>query len=526
MSGIISESGHGMGPMRLSRVSQVLDFGLMGSNQYAMFAEWARHLKEMSNNAERWGPFGSLAMKSVNIFLIVFVVGCGVVPKRGGGSNSPANAPVEEVSPTSTVLGNKDDGQSGEVTLALSVESLPACDESRRNRLFYALQEQAFYACSDEANWNRMDLKGEAGARGPAGDSCSVSSEGLITCGESSYLVPAAEAGAQGPAGPSGERGEQGREGPSGPVGPRGLSSLIRIDSEPQGSNCTSGGQKILTGIDDNGDGVLQADEEDSAAILCNGASGSPGQTGEAGVTALTSVSDEPSGPNCIFGGKRFEAGLDNGDGGGSSGDGILSAGEVDHTGYVCDSEHRLGLYSASDELIGAVSLIDTIDFGGPNSDSTSRVALVSSGGQQTLFFLGKIGYISSTIYRATSGNIFFEEVGCAGQAYAQLNYGQFFGNTSPQSYLRKLPNLLYALGDQVGQGLSGGWSVDSHQVVRTGESVNATYASYLSCQSGTCTEFAELTCGNSASTISGYPVDVIESPVFPGWLGVGWYMK
>ena len=45
----------------------------------------------------------------------------------------------------------------------------------------------------------------------------------------------------------------------------------------------------------------------------------------------------ESPGVNCADGGQKTESGLDNGDGGGTARDGILQAGEVDTTIYLCD---------------------------------------------------------------------------------------------------------------------------------------------------------------------------------------------
>ncbi len=44
----------------------------------------------------------------------------------------------------------------------------------------------------------------------------------------------------------------------------------------------------------------------------------------------------EPAGQNCQAGGSRIDFGLDNGDGGGTANDGVLSSGEIDQTSYLC----------------------------------------------------------------------------------------------------------------------------------------------------------------------------------------------
>jgi len=62
-----------------------------------------------------------------------------------------------------------------------------------------------------------------------------------------------------------------------GPTGATGLSSLIATNTEPAGSNCPFGGTKITTGLDDNGDQILDEAEIDSTAYVCNGEPGPAG---------------------------------------------------------------------------------------------------------------------------------------------------------------------------------------------------------------------------------------------------------
>ena len=48
------------------------------------------------------------------------------------------------------------------------------------------------------------------------------------------------------------------------------LESLVDINVEPAGSNCPNGGERVDTGIDDNGDGILQANEIDDTNFICD----------------------------------------------------------------------------------------------------------------------------------------------------------------------------------------------------------------------------------------------------------------
>jgi hypothetical protein len=72
-------------------------------------------------------------------------------------------------------------------------------------------------------------------------------------------------------------------QGPPGSQGAQGLTSLILTSVEPVGSNCTDGGVKIMTGVDDNNDGSLETSEVDATNYICNGVAGPPGQPGSFG---------------------------------------------------------------------------------------------------------------------------------------------------------------------------------------------------------------------------------------------------
>ncbi|MBI4082735.1 MAG: hypothetical protein HY423_09005 [Candidatus Lambdaproteobacteria bacterium] len=107
------------------------------------------------------------------------------------------------------------------------------------------------------------------------------------------------------------------------------------------------GGITVETGIDDNGNGVLDAAEVDATQIVCNGAPGAtgvPGSAGSSGASALanaTAVAANPTANNgvdgCISGGIKIEIGLDDGTPSGTAGNGILEKGEIDQTWYVCN---------------------------------------------------------------------------------------------------------------------------------------------------------------------------------------------
>ncbi|MGC3998926.1 MAG: MYXO-CTERM sorting domain-containing protein [Anaeromyxobacter sp.] len=122
----------------------------------------------------------------------------------------------------------------------------------------------------------------------------------------------------------------------------------LTVTDDVVGSACDAygnGGQRVLSGIDDGAgggtadDGQLQPGEVRSTTIICNGGDGGPGQPGTDGNAALV-VTDDLVGSACDAygnGGQRIRTGLDDGDGGGIAGDGVLQAGEVESTTIVCN---------------------------------------------------------------------------------------------------------------------------------------------------------------------------------------------
>ncbi len=80
------------------------------------------------------------------------------------------------------------------------------------------------------------------------------------------------EPGNNGKDGDKGEAGENGDDGAKGDQGEAGKNALTKVSDEPQDTeNCDGhGGKKIETGIDDNGNGILDEDEVDSVEYICN----------------------------------------------------------------------------------------------------------------------------------------------------------------------------------------------------------------------------------------------------------------
>ncbi|MGH7884225.1 MAG: DUF7151 family protein [Thermodesulfobacteriota bacterium] len=86
--------------------------------------------------------------------------------------------------------------------------------------------------------------------------------------------------------------------------------ALFDISDEPAGANCADGGVRIDEGLDTNGNSVLDPGEINDTTFVCNGGDGTDGSN------ALVNVTPEPAGANCANGGNKIDTGLDtSGDG-------------------------------------------------------------------------------------------------------------------------------------------------------------------------------------------------------------------
>jgi len=87
-------------------------------------------------------------------------------------------------------------------------------------------------------------------------------------------------------------------------------------------------------------------------------------------VAALVLTSDEPPGLECAEGGVRIDTGLDNGEGGGIAGNGILELGEIHRTSFACNgtsprSPNCLTLHNTTPNAPSGVYTIDPDLHGG-----------------------------------------------------------------------------------------------------------------------------------------------------------------
>ncbi len=148
--------------------------------------------------------------------------------------------------------------------------------------------------------------------------------------------------------GTQGRNGTDGTDGTDGTNGTNGKNSLIDFVTEPAGTNCANGGYKVLSGIDQNGNGVLDASEVQVTKYLCNGTNGNGG-TGGNGKNSLISFVTEGAGSNCTSGGYKVMSGVD------TNGNNVLDDSEVQSTKYICNGdEGRVSLVSVVAEAAGA----------------------------------------------------------------------------------------------------------------------------------------------------------------------------
>lgn len=183
-------------------------------------------------------------------------------------------------------------------------------------------------------------------------------------------------------------------------AGADGIGSLVDITDEPAGSNCALGGLRVQTGRDDDGDGVLSSAEVDITSYACDGANGADGrgnnairlfdeapgavcanggtriETGPdtnangvlddaevtsttfacsaAAQTSLVSITEEPSGTNCLNGGQRVDSGFD------LNFDGVLSSLEITQTAFVCSSVPTVPIgFSTPSDLGSTLATVD-----------------------------------------------------------------------------------------------------------------------------------------------------------------------
>lgn len=116
------------------------------------------------------------------------------------------------------------------------------------------------------------------------------------------------------------------------------INNLVNVSAELAGSStiCANGGSRVDVGLDTNANGSLDASEISQTSYSCNGADGANGTNGSDGGSSLVIVTPEAAGNNCVNGGQQIRAGAD------ANTNGTLEPGEVASTTYVCDGADGL----------------------------------------------------------------------------------------------------------------------------------------------------------------------------------------
>jgi hypothetical protein len=109
--------------------------------------------------------------------------------------------------------------------------------------------------------------------------------------------------------------------------GPEGKRALLDMIAEPEGNNCSSGGIKIVSGIDLNKNNTLDNAEIQSTNYICNGNSG---------YNSLLNIVPVPVGAFCSAGGYKITSGID------LNNNNTLEENEIQHTEYVCNGDQGI----------------------------------------------------------------------------------------------------------------------------------------------------------------------------------------
>ena len=150
---------------------------------------------------------------------------------------------------------------------------------------------------------------------------------------EEQFFVCHGEQGGDGAKGEPGTEGASGADGAAGTVGDPGgdgRDALVRLEPEPPGVACSTGGVWVLSGIDRNDNGELDEEEIEESQVVCHGIDGAPAEG--AGQHTLLRFTPVEAGPECAAGGVRIDAGADD------DGDGALADGEVEESVVICNA--------------------------------------------------------------------------------------------------------------------------------------------------------------------------------------------
>lgn len=120
--------------------------------------------------------------------------------------------------------------------------------------------------------------------------------------------------------------------------GKDGKSSLVQVTTVDGNEDCPNGGVQVNSGLDLNGNGILDAPEVSYTTFVCNGLDGTDGQDGNNGFNSVIRTDTVEEGDICEEGGFIFSSGLD------SNENGILDDSEITSQETVCNGEDGLSV--------------------------------------------------------------------------------------------------------------------------------------------------------------------------------------
>ncbi len=290
---------------------------------------------------------------------------------------------------------------------------LPTCDESINNQIFFVADDYGFEVCQNQA-WSVIDLTGLQGEPGLNGSDGLNGTDGVNGTDGTNGIN-----GQNGADGNDGADGQDGTNGSDGDDGANGLTSLIISNFEPNGVNCPTGGTRIDTGIDDNGNSFLEGGEIDDTIFVCNGEDGNDGADGADGANGSSTttmmvarLSIAPAYLGCNGTGQLLQQGLDDGSGNGIAQNGILESGEIITSSLICTTF--------------SVDQVEDLFVGG-NGSNPANFCTINS----TLYFTAYNGTTNGIWTVDANGNISSEYVGTAMGMRVIGNQLMFLGQTS-----------------------------------------------------------------------------------------------
>ena len=289
---------------------------------------------------------------------------------------------------------------------------LPTCDESVNEQIFFVANDNGFEVCQNQA-WSIINLTGLQGDPGLDGSDGLNGTDGVNGTDGTNGIN-----GQNGADGNDGANGQDGTNGSNGADGDNGLTSLIVSSLEPNGVNCPTGGTRIDTGIDDNGNSFLEGGEIDDTIFVCNGEDGNDGADGADGANGSSTttmmvarLSVAPAYLGCNGTGQLLQQGLDDGSGNGIAQNGILESGEIITSSLICTTF--------------SVDQVEDINSGASGS-LPSNFCTINS----TLFFTANNGTTNGIWSMDVDGNISSEYTGTALGMRVIGNQLMFLGQT------------------------------------------------------------------------------------------------